>query len=380
MAKYKKRKDGRYHTTIGTKHIDANGKEIRIPVYGNSISEFEKNKDKVKAELHLGLYANDRNTLFRDYKEHWHKIYVENTKLSHNRKQSYKGLIKNHTSKLDPFEIGKIKKSDVQESYNDLNGHPATQHEFKITVNQIFKCAIDDGLIVKNPASNIKTTRAKKDKVKNRALTKEERKAITTVDFTLKEKCFVLMLQYTGARRGEIIPLTKNDINLKNDKIVIDKAVEFIGEKPNLKDTKTFKGERAVDVLNPLKSILAQYTKSLDTPLLFPNEKGTIMTKAQYRRFFEVIKIKVNTALGGKHERQGGKIVFTIDMCKNFTAKAFRHEYATILYYSGVDLLEAIRLFGHADTKTLTDIYAELREEESNSRSKLNEYLEQNYS
>ena len=67
-------------------------------------------------------------------------------------------------------------------------------------------------------------------------------------------------------------------------------------------------------------------------------------------------------------------------MCQGLSAHVFRHEYATILYYSGIDILEAIRLFGHADSKTMTDIYAELRKEESNSKDKLNQYLEEKYS
>ena len=55
----------------------------------------------------------------------------------------------------------------------------------------------------------------------------------------------------------------------------------------------------------------------------------------------------------------------------------FRREFATILYYSGVDILDAIRIFGHADAREMLEIYAELRVDESNSKSKINTYLEQ---
>ena len=387
MSNYKKRSDGRYYTTIPTNELDANGKKIRVPVYGYTIKEFEANKDEVKAKLRLGVYTNDRHTLFSDYKNQWYTTYVQNTSLSHNRKTAYGNLIKNHTKKLDGLELGMIKKSHVQESYNDLNGHAALQHEFKITVNQIFKCAIDDNMISKNPAANITIAKAKRDKVKNRALTKVERDAIKKADFTLMEKCFVLMLQYAGPRRGEILALTKSDIDFEKGLININKAIEFIGERPNLKNTKTFKGERKIDILKPLKSTLREYAMSTDTVILFPNSDGTIMSKTQYRRFFEQVRIKVNTAAGGNHKivkatpcsKMKRKLIFPLDMCKNLSAKAFRHEYATILYYSGVDLLEAIRLFGHEDSRTLTDIYAELREEESNSKDKLNEYLDKRY-
>lgn len=341
MTRYKKRPDGRYHTTIASGEFDENGKEIRIPVYGHSIAEFEANKDAVRAQVLSGSYANDKNTTFSKYKWQWYETYIQNTELSHARKEVYKNTLKNHTGLLDGLPLGTIKRSQVQNGYNALNGHPDLQHEYKITVRQIFRAAVDDHLIVRNPADNL--TIAKTKKKKKRALTKIERSAIPRADLTLKERCFVEVIRYAGLRREEI--------------------------------------------LAPLKPILAEYLKQLDGLIVFPNNQGTLMSRTQYRRFFEKIKLKINDAAGGRYhyERiQKGKqvrykLVYDIDMCKGLSAHVFRHEFATILYYSGVDLLEAIRLFGHSDSKTLTDIYAELRKEESRSKDKLNEYLTKSY-
>lgn len=385
MAKYKKRADGRYYTRIGTGEFDETGKEIYVDVYGRSISEFERKKEAVKTQILTDGYVDDKDTTFSQYKWHWYKTYVENTTLSHNRKMAYKNILKNHTEKLDRLRLKSITKSNIQECYNILNGHPDLQHELYITVNQIFKCAIDDRLLVKNPAQNITKTKAKNQK--KRALTKIERNAIKNADFTLQEKCFIFLLQYAGLRRQEILSLTKPDIDFFDDQIRVNKAIEFIGERPNLKDTKTEDGERYIDILSPLRPVLKEYVGQLNTLLLFPNSSGSVMSKTQYRRFFEKLKIKINVAAGGKHhyekiikeKKTVYKLVFDIDMCQGLSAHTFRHEYATILYYSGVDLLEAIRLFGHADTKTMTNIYTELRKEESCSKDKLNKYLEEKY-
>lgn len=386
MTRYKKRPDGRYHTTIASGEFDENGKEIRIPVYGHSIAEFEANKDAVRAQILSGSYANDKNTTFSKYKWQWYETYIQNTELSHARKEVYKNTLKNHTGLLDGLSLGTIKRSQVQNGYNALNGHPDLQHEYKITVRQIFRAAVDDHLIVRNPADNL--TIAKTKKKKKRALTKIERSAIPRADLSLKERCFVEVLRYAGLRREEILALTRSDIDLRRDKIAVNNVVEFIGERPNFRDyTKTPRGERVIDILAPLKPILAEYLQQLDGLIVFPNNQGTLMSRTQYRRFFERIKLKINDAAGGRYhyERiQKGKqvrykLVYDIDMCRGLSAHVFRHEFATILYYSGVDLLEAIRLFGHSDSKTLTDIYAELRKEESRSKDKLNEYLTKSY-
>ena len=386
-ASYTKRKDGRYFTTIDTGRIDENGKHIRISVYGSSMREFQEKIDAVKAELQSGTYVVDKKILFSEYAARWMQTYKEDTSISHNRKQSYRNTIKNHLGALNNIPLQKIVKSDVQRGYNELTGHPDLQNEYKITVNQIFRCAIDDGLIVRNPAQNLELEKRKK--TKRRALTDIERKYIPLADFAPKEKCFVYLLWYAGLRRQEILCLTKKDV--AGDTIKVYKAVEFVGEHPNLKDTKTIDGEREIPVLKPLEAVLRQYYKKCDTLYLFANSDGKIMSRTQYRRFWENIKVKINDAAGGKSHYESVKKVkdgktsysykrvFDIDLTDGLSAHTFRHEFATILYYSGVDLLDAIRIFGHSDSKTMTDIYAELRKSESDSASKINSYLEGRY-
>ena len=48
-----------------------------------------------------------------------------------------------------------------------------------------------------------------------------------------------------------------------------------------------------------------------------------------------------------------------------------------MLYYSEVDMKEAVRLMGHSDEKKIIEIYAHLDKLKSNSRSKLNSYINQ---
>ncbi len=421
MAKYKKRADGRYYTTIQTNEINPDtGERVRIPVYGKSITEFEDNKARIRDEINKGIYTNDKGILFSDYKWTWLETYKNNR--SYNTQTAYKNILKNHTGALDQLKLSQIKKSDVQLGYNHLKGHPDLQRRYIQTVNQILKAAIDDGYIWKNVADNIETDKAKRKKKRAltkterlaiphadftlrekcfeallhyaglrrqeisaltrfdiRALTKTERLAIPHADFTLREKCFEALLHYAGLRRQEISALTRFDIDLNQRVIHINKAVEWIGEIPHIKDTKSDAGERDIPILEPLFPVLKDYLSELNTTILFPNTSGEYMHKTQYRRFFETIKRKINTAAGGKHRWEGTKIIYTVDLCQGLTSHVFRREFATILYYSGVDMLDAIRMFGHADVQEMLNIYAELRTEESSSADKLNSYLGQKY-
>jgi integrase len=78
---------------------------------------------------------------------------------------------------------------------------------------------------------------------------------------------------------------------------------------------------------------------------------------------------KINEVLGGNANFKATDI----------TPYVFRHEYATVLYYSEVDVKDAARLMGHKDTRLILDVYAELDEGRSNSTEKIAKFLESSY-
>lgn len=373
MAKYTKRSDGRYQTKITTDIIvPETGKKKTITVYGKSIAELNANKAKILEELDKGIYLLDRSTTFGAYKWRWLELYKSGRET--NTYEGYRNILKNHTSCLDPLKLIDIRKSDVQAGYNALTGHDDLQRRFYQTVNQILRSAIDDNLIYKNVAPSIERT--KKVRKKKRALTEMEKSHFDAAGFTDEEKLLVYLLLYTGLRRQEVIPLSVFDINFNSGKISVNKAVKFVGEKAVLKDTKSYSGEREVYILEPIAPLLKSHISKLRSVLLFPAADGSFLSKSQYRRFFERIKRKLNTACGGTHHWENGRLKFDVDMCKGLGSHTFRHEYATLLYYSGIDVLEAVDMMGHADSRILLDTYTELRKQERDSRDKINSFLE----
>ena len=373
MAKYTKRSDGRYQTKITTDIIvPETGKKKTITVYGKSIAELNANKAKALEELDKGIYLLDRSTTFGAYKWRWLELYKSSRET--NTYEGYRNILKNHTSCLDSLKLIDIRKSDVQAGYNALNGHDDLQRRFYQTVNKILRSAIDDNLIYKNVAPSIERT--KKVRKKKRALTEMEKSHFDAAGFTDEEKLLVYLLLYTGLRRQEVIPLSVFDINFNSGKISVNKAVKFVGEKAVLKDTKSYSGEREVYILEPIAPLLKSHISKLRSVLLFPAADGSFLSKSQYRRFFERIKRKLNTACGGTHHWENGRLKFDVDMCKGLGSHTFRHEYATLLYYSGIDVLEAVDMMGHADSRILLDTYTELRKQERDSRDKINSFLE----
>lgn len=344
MAKYKKRKDGRYCAYISTGKIKENGKPERVMIYGKTIRELEENITKVKCDMQLGTYIKTSTTPFKLYAQSWLNSKKGN---AHATYAGYDNILKNHITLIEELPLSKITKSDVQQCIDELNGHYDLQQRLKITLNQIFNYAIDDNLIYQNPAARVKLPA--RNKVQNkRALTESEKAAIRSCDFTLREKAFVELLYSTGIRRGEALALTRNDINFATNEISINKSLAFINNnQPEIKTTKTKNSNRVIPMPKALAQTLKSYLTSINTIYLFTRQNGEPMSEGSYKRMWQAIYSKINFRLGGNDTIKA----------TDLTVHIFRHNYATMLFYQGIDVKQAQLLLGHSNIKTTLEIY-----------------------
>lgn len=372
MAKYKKRADGRYcgHVHLG---YDDNGNQIFSPmVYAYSIPELDKKLANIKSDANKGIYADDKGKTLKRYAEEWLAAYKSNKE--NGTYNNYNNIVKNHLDTIGGKRLKDLTKTDIQGQINEKSGHPETQRMIKITINQILESAIEDGLIYKNVSRKVELP--KQSKPKKRALYESEKKAISKCNFTLAEKTFIYILLYTGLRRGEVLALTVNDINLKLGSVDVNKSLEWIGNAPNIKKPKSESSYRKVTMPTILGEIFKVYLDEINTIYLFTDSQGELMSESQYRKFWKGIHDKINVKMGGtasKRTRKG--TVKGINAIDGLTPHTFRHNYATMLYYAGIDVKEAQRLLGHASVKVTLEIYTHLDEEKSNTADKLNTFI-----
>lgn len=77
---------------------------------------------------------------------------------------------------------------------------------------------------------------------------------------------------------------------------------------------------------------------------------------------WQAIVKKLNEAAGGKGD---------IKPIIGLTPHILRHDYATNLYYAGVDIKEAQYLLGHSDIKMTLEIYTHLKRDNTGVANKL---------
>ena len=87
MAKYTKRKDGRYITsvTLGNK---------KYYIYGKTIKEIDRKIIELKVKYEQGLLLKSPNVLFKDYKMRWFKS--KKPMIGAKSVASYQSIINNH--------------------------------------------------------------------------------------------------------------------------------------------------------------------------------------------------------------------------------------------------------------------------------------------
>lgn len=363
MGKFKKRKDGRYATTVMAGY-KPDGRPNNIFISAKTEKELRNKIAETKMKIKTGQAVKNSDMLLKNYADSWLTTYKSSASI--NTKAMYANAINCHIKpEIGQLPLKKIVRSDIQKIINDKQDHPRTCEIIKMTMVQILNSAIDDKLLFENAAK--KVTLPKKQKTEKRTLTELEKEAIKKADFTNTERALVLLLFYFGLRRGEILALTKSDINLKRKILTVNKTVVFDANTPIVKTgAKSDAGNRAIPIPAGIADFLKQYLKSVNTFYIFPGKNKETLSKTQYVKMWKRIVKKMNDSVTSEKEKIIGAEPIT-----GLTAHIFRHNYCTMLYYSGISQKKAVELMGHSDLKMIMDVYAHLDEKKEAVQEKL---------
>lgn len=146
------------------------------------------------------------------------------------------------------------------------------------------------------------------------------------------------ILYYTGMRAGELLALTLNDIDFKNNQIAINKTFYHLTGKDTIQPPKTAKGERTVDIPEFLTDEIREYVKHLYKPnpedRLFPKQLN-------YLRSAFNIRVK----------RAGVKKIRIHDL---------RHSHASTLIHLGANPVLVAERLGHESPDITLKTYSHL--------------------
>ena len=204
-----------------------------------------------------------------------------------------------------------------------LRAAESIQQQIQLTFSQIMKAAVHDRLYPANLLEDLKDVMKPIDYKadEKRPLTENEKNAMVKAELSPSDRIFVDILYCTGLRCGEVLALTRFDIDFSEKVINVNKAVEFDDAgKPSIKEPKSKNGFRQVPIPPQLYTSLESYVRfCIKGTLLFSMQGGKMVSKSSYRRKWERIIKEMNR-------------VAEKPVC-GLTAHIFRHNYCTSLCY-----------------------------------------------
>ena len=351
----RKRKDGRWEGRYTAGHDPETGKAIYKNVLGRSQAEVkEKLKQAIGETQALDVTKVGKYTIGQ-WMEVWFQDYAK-IKVRPSSHQTYQGYIHNHIRpNIGDIPLEKLTSLDLQKFYKKLlttgrvdrveaKGQPKglsakTVRNIHQILSSALKLAQEQRLILTNPAEGCALPRVEH----------QEMKTLTTVQlasfFREARESGVFELYYlelaTGLRRGELLGLKWEDIDLERGDLRVRRQVSRINGEVVEAPLKTKNAYRTLPLAEDTVSVLQEQRRKVgNSPWVFPSPSGgPISPDSVLHMLHRVLK------------RAGLPKVRFHDL---------RHTFATLALQNGVDVKTVSGMLGHFSAGFTLDTYAHI--------------------
>ncbi len=374
-AKIKKRPDGFYQRSI-TVGRRPDGKPQRKTIYAKTLKELEAKAAEFERQLLHGTLSSDEKMTFGELAAVWLRDYKPGISIT--TRTMYKRVLDTHLlPELAVYKLKDLKPHHLQTIINRMaesGKAESTMRKVKLTAAQILQIAMDNDILYRNVFSKVNVPDV--PAAKRRPLTDEEVKLVVDTHTGHRMGVPVLLLLYCGLRRGELLALTWNDIDLKNKTVTVNKAAVFDVNITLMQTPKSAAGVRTVPLPDNVLEAVSAARKAAQSTMVCPATDGRIMSASALTKAWSSYLHYLNIKAGGRDASRTRPKLSVID---NLTPHMFRHTYATILYNAGVDVKSAQRFLGHADINVTLKIYTHLSaQKEQEAIDSLNRHLSSN--
>ena len=289
--------------------------------------------------------------------EHWYQTYKK-ANLRPNTQMSYERRIYQHIiPALGGIQLDKLTTGDIQGFYTDLkkNGRllrtelygeglsDQTARGIHTTLHAALDRAVEEKLLFRNPADSCKLPPAKSREMK--VLTPEEIQRLLIQ--AREDGCYELLLLElsTGLRRGEILALQWDDLNLRTGALRVERQVHRVKGELVVSPPKTKAGNRTVILPAPVLNVLKAYQKTVHSRWMFPSP------------------VKEDSPLDPAAVRKRLQTVLERAECKRLRFHDLRHTFATASLEHGMDVKTLSTIIGHVSSSTTLNIYTHVTDQ-----------------
>ena len=350
----RKRADGRWEARVVIGYDEKGNpitKNVTAMEKGKCLEKLEQLKEKCGVQL-TGKVKSEM--AFGDWLDFWYQQYAKQT-LRPTTQSGYENMIYNHIiTDIGKIPLNKLTQNDLQQFYTRLkNGGRKVRTELYgkgLSDRMVRGChamcrkalekAVADGIIRINPAIGCKLPPKKAKEMQ--VLTREEMqrfmaqaKADGYFELFLLELC-------TGMRRGEIVALQWDDLNMQTGELHICRQATTVHGNIHICAPKTKSSIRTVILPPDIVKILAEYKKRINSRWMFPSP---VKEDAPYH------PSAIRKVLDRTLERAE---------CKHVRFHDLRHTFATTALANGMDVKTLSAIIGHISSETTLNIYTHI--------------------
>ena len=330
------------------------------------VSDFKKRFNKIITEINQGVYITENKETFisilENHIEQKHKDGITSDR-SYKRDLETIVQIKKTCENFINKPIQKITVEDIEKSKPNIRVYAnSVIDKIWTAINKTFQIAYSRRKISYNIMldETLTTPISKKENKKIEALSKEEELKLISIlnneEQNHKYRDIILLQLYTGMRIGEIVALSNDCINLKNNTLTVyrtltqdDKYNTILGE-----HTKTYKKRKGIDngkrtfpmninVKNIVTKIIKNKTTNIKRLLFWNYERNTYITPNEINSYLSRINKKYNICSSSLHSHR------------------LRHTFITRCVENGIFHKVIQNLVGHIEGSTITnDVYTSI--------------------
>ncbi|MDT2436832.1 site-specific integrase [Enterococcus avium] len=368
MARFVKR-GKKWQYEISIKKKDGSFDKIRKSGFATK-SDAKSAATELEYQMSRGLSGERKNMLLSDYFKDWMELYKEGY-VSEVTYLKYIDTYNNIERYMPHVLLSDLDRTKYQRYLNEFAKTHAQETVIKLNnhIRSSLKDAVEEGLITFDPTRKaILKGQASKRKKEDKYLDYDEFKSLMKLvedglNPAFASPILVIVAGVTGFRFSELLGLTWNDVDFESNTLDVNKTWNY-----KLKKWAPTKNESSVRKI-PIDQYSMQLLKThkAGQELLFENFS---ITNSNDFIFYNLKDGIVSSNAVNKYLKKKLK---ELGIDRNMTLHGLRHTHASILLYSGVNILNVSKRLGHANLETTMSTYLHIvKELEEKDADKIN--------